>query len=363
MHKIGLYIHVPFCSGKCPYCDFFSVAADSETLDRYTEFTCEKLRSLRGDLSADTVYFGGGTPSLLGTERLCRILSAAEGSFGKPEECTIEVNPRSAMQLDFKSLASHGVNRVSMGLQSGSDEELSLLGRRHTVKEAAAAADKIRSEGISNLSLDLMLGISRQTFGSLSGSIDLCSELGASHISAYMLTVEKGTPYYNQRSSMSFPDEDTVCELYEYAVNKLSEYGYSQYEISNFSKPGLESRHNLKYWRCEEYLGLGPAAHSFIDGRRFYYPRSLQAYYEDKQLLDGEGGGREEYIALALRLKEGLRFGEYQKRFGEAVPGEMKAAAERLVKTGLLTVGDDYISLTTKGFLVSNSVIGELLDF
>ena len=361
MKNIGLYIHIPFCSGKCPYCDFYSVKAGETALDEYTDFLEAKLRSLSGRCCADTIYFGGGTPSLLGTERFSRLLNASRESFGAAQEVTIEVNPDSACRLDFGKLAECGLNRVSMGLQSSDDNELSLLGRRHKAQDAAQAVYKIRSCGIDNISLDLMLGVSGQTEKSLKSSIDFCASLGVKHISAYLLKIEEGTLYHRRRDTLSLPDEDTVCDLYELAASRLGQHGYDQYEISNFALPGFESRHNLKYWRCEEYLGLGPAAHSFLDGRRFYYERSLKAFYEDATVDDGEGGGSDEYIALALRLKEGLLFDKYAERFGNPVPSSYIKAAEKLVSPGLLTLSDDSIALTIKGFLCSNAVIAEIL--
>ena len=361
MKNIGLYIHIPFCTGKCPYCDFYSVAASDSAMSDYTVKISEKIFSLKGQYHANTVYFGGGTPGLLGTKRLAALLDAVTTAFGTAEEVTVEVNPETTAALDFGELKAHGLNRVSMGLQSGNDNELTLLGRRHSVDDASKAAEKIRREGIENLSLDLMLGISAQTKESLHRSIDLCSSLGARHISAYMLKIEEGTPYYERKSSLALPDEDEVCELYELAVSYLAKHGFRQYEISNFSKPGYESLHNLKYWKCEEYLGLGAAAHSFIDGKRFYYGRSISDFYSDIIIHDGEGGSPEEYTALALRLSRGLRFDEYRARFKEEVPERYIKNARRLSPTGLLTINPDNIALTAKGFLVSNSVISEIL--
>ena len=361
MKNIGLYIHIPFCSAKCPYCDFYSVKAGEEKQDEYTAEMCKRLASYKGRYTADTVYLGGGTPGLLGTKRLCAILDAASGAFGTAGEVTIEINPESAGVLDFKELKRHGLNRVSMGLQSADAEELTLLGRRHTANDAANAVQMIRCAGINNISLDLMIGVPAQTPESLIRSIVFCADLGVTHISAYILKIEQGTLYFRRKDTLALPDEDAVCDLYELAVQRLAERGYTQYEISNFSKRGFESLHNLKYWRCEEYLGLGPAAHSFIGGKRFYFGRSFSDFYENMTVDDGEGGGSEEYIALALRLSEGLRFGRYRERFGEAVPEPIINNAKKLSSTGLLTVTDDAVALTPKGFLCSNTVIAELL--
>lgn len=361
MKNIGLYIHIPFCSGKCPYCDFYSVGAGSAEMDEYTERLAAVMRGYRGRYHAETVYFGGGTPSLLGTERLCALLDEARQSFLADGEITAEVNPRSAMQLDIERLAASGLNRVSMGLQSANDAELKMLGRRHSAQDAANAVRTLRAGGIGNISLDLMLGISGQTKQSLSESIDFCADLGAQHVSAYMLKLEEGTPYFARRDTLVLPGEDEVCDLYELAAERLALRGYCQYEISNFARKGFESRHNLKYWRCEEYLGLGPAAHSFIDGRRFYYRRSFDDFYGGVTVPDGEGGSSEEYIALALRLSEGVIFAEYRRRFGEELPRKYVKNAEKLASAGLVTVTPERIAITTKGFLVSNAVIAEIL--
>lgn len=361
MKKIGVYIHIPFCNGKCPYCDFYSVKTNDSAIEEYTEKLVQKIASLNGRYCADTIYFGGGTPSLLGTERIAKLLSSCRSSFGKADEVTMEVNPESAKDIDFSYLSKLGLNRVSIGLQSANDNELKLLGRSHTATDAAETVHKLQREGIDNISLDLMLGISGQTAQSLKDSIDFCAALNVSHISAYILKLEEGTLYYRRADTLDLPNEDQTCELYELAVSYLGERGFKQYEISNFAKEGFESRHNLKYWRCEEYLGLGPAAHSFIDGKRFCYGRSIKDFYSDITESDGEGGNSEEYAALSLRLCEGLSNERYRRRYGEDLPRSYFENAKKLERVGLVTVNEDTISLTPKGFLLSNSVTAEIL--
>lgn len=362
MKKIGLYIHIPFCSGKCPYCDFYSLTASRCAMDEYVNHLNRTLKSHKGKYAADTVYIGGGTPSILGTERIVSILDAVKDAFTESSlETTIEVNPESAPLLDFARLHRHGINRVSMGLQSSDETELKLLGRKHTSDDAARAAELIRAGGIDNLSLDLMLGISHQTQESLSRSINFCTSLDVSHISAYILKIEERTPYFHTADSLSLPNDDEVCDLYEFAVQRLAYSGYAQYEISNFSKPGLESRHNLKYWHCEEYLGIGPAAHSFIDKRRFFYGRSLSEFYNGEITDDGFGGDAEEYIAMNLRLTQGLLYDGFYDYFGTPLPESYIKKAERLIPTGMLVMDDKGIRLTVKGFLCSNSVIASIL--
>lgn len=360
---LGLYIHVPFCNGKCPYCDFYSLSAEDGTKEKYTEKICEDITYLHEDF--DTVYFGGGTPSLLGSDRIAKILSAVTPFEGR--EVTLECNPSDTGAVDsafsFEKVAAAGVNRISMGLQSAVDSERKALGRRGTVEDVSRAVKRIKNAGIDNISLDLMLGIPYQTSDSLKRSIDFCVNAGVRHISAYMLKIEQGTPFYKMRGSLALPDEDTVCDLYLECCEELEKNGFKQYEISNFALPGFESRHNLKYWNCKEYIGLGPAAHSFYNGKRFYYGRDLTAYLNGcKPVDDGEGGSFEEYAMLALRLTKGLNYSEVLERFGYPVDERIIKNAAGLEKYGLVNITPDSINLTPKGFLVSNSVIAHILN-
>ncbi|MBQ4338838.1 MAG: radical SAM family heme chaperone HemW [Clostridia bacterium] len=359
----GLYIHVPFCNGKCPYCDFYSVSPTDSLLERYTEKICSVLKE-KNHLTFDTVYFGGGTPSLLMPERIGRILNDINIKSGA--EITVECNPSDtgseSGRFDFEKLAECGVNRISLGLQSGNDRERQFLGRRAGAKDAERAVRRAQSAGITNISLDLMLGISSQTMQSLEESFDLCVSLGAKHVSAYMLKIEPDTPYHNIRGKLSLPDEDEVCDLYLRCCELAEKHSMYQYEISNFAYKGYESRHNLKYWHCEEYLGIGPAAHSFINGKRFYYERSLDGFLGGASpVADGEGGDFEEYAMLALRLSEGLSLSKTNERFGFPVPDSIIKKAQALEKQGLVQINKDSISLTRNGFLLSNAVISRLL--
>ena len=361
MKNIGLYIHIPFCKQKCPYCDFYSVPPTEKAMDDYVSFLNKKISSYQG-YNADTIYFGGGTPGLLGTERIISLLKTIKKHFGDlQKETTIELNPESSLNLDYEKLHYYGINRISVGLQSSNERELSLLGRTHSPYDAANVVKQAKEAGIDNISLDLMIGISGQTAESLLESIRFCSELNAAHISVYMLKIEKGTWYYKNQSSLMLPDEDTVCDYYEMTVKKLSECGYLQYEISNFAKSECESIHNLKYWNCEEYLGLGAAAHSFIDKNRFYYTRSIRDFYDDRIVHDGVGGDEEEYIAMKLRLTAGLEYDGFKAYFGYSLPEHYIVRAKKLNNTGLLCIDNVGIRLTVKGFLCSNAVIAEIL--
>lgn len=369
---MGLYLHIPFCDGKCPYCDFYSLAASSETMDAY----CEKLREellawgTKRPGVVDTLYFGGGTPGLLGADRLARLIEAAQKAypFAPDTEITVETNPGSAGDLDFSALRLAGANRLSIGLQSALGPELKFLGRRHTPQQALATAAAAQKAGIDNISFDLMLGLEGQTTGSVEESVAFCRDAGVSHVSAYLLKLEPGTRFYQQREAFRLPGEDEAANLYLAACQALEQAGFSQYEISNFSLPGRESRHNLKYWNGDEYIGLGPSAHSFFGGRRFYTPKSLPAFLQAPQYLpeapEDEAippGSGEEYAMLRLRLSEGLTEEGYQRKFGRPLPARYRKNARRFQAHGLAESDSRGIRLTRRGFLVSNQLIGEIL--
>jgi oxygen-independent coproporphyrinogen-3 oxidase len=367
---IGLYLHVPFCAGKCPYCDFYSVAAHPARMDEYVEAMLRAIALWGGRCGrrVDTVYFGGGTPGILGDARLCRLLEEVSRRFqlDKDAEVTVELNPTARGALNFQALKRAGVNRISVGLQSAGEEELRLLGRRHTAAEAAETVERAAAAGISNCSLDLMLGLPGQTAESIRRSAEFCRESGARHVSAYLLKIEPGTVFHRIRDTLALPDEDGEADCYLAAVEALEGLGYRQYEISNFAQPGCESRHNLKYWNAEEYLGLGPAAHSFYEGRRFYTPASLQEFCRAPRVLMEEEAGPapgsfEEYAMLRLRLSAGLQQEECLRRFGRGIPPQYRRRAAVYEKAGFLALEPGGIRFTPKGFLVSNSLTAAVL--
>lgn len=363
MKPIGLYIHIPFCKGKCPYCDFYSITPTDGIIDSYTNALHRKLQSEKR--AFDTVYFGGGTPSLLGADNICKIIRCVDTT---PDcEITLECNPSDAggktSFFDFKSVAEAGINRISMGLQSASDSERRFLGRRAGADDAERAVERAHSAGIENISLDLMLGIEGQSNESIANSIDFCRRLGAKHLSMYMLKLEQGTPLYTRKSELHLPNDDETADMYLFAVSQTEKNGYFQYEISNFSEKGFESRHNLKYWRCEEYLGVGAAAHSFVGGKRFFYERSTQGFIDgNTPVEDGSGGDEEEYVMLALRLTEGLRENSFYEKYSHSLPEAFKKKADYFQKHGLMRNADGRFSLTVQGFLLSNQIIFELID-
>lgn len=355
----GIYIHIPYCVKKCGYCDFYSIC-DMSSADRYVDAVCQRLSQINAP--SDTLYIGGGTPSLIGGERLAKIIDCAKPILVDDSEITVEVNPGDDMQSLLPVLAQAGVNRLSIGMQSHCDAELKLLTRRHNAADVEEAISIAKSCGINNISLDVMFGIEGQTIESLKSTLDFCATSGVSHVSAYMLKIENGTPF--EKASFR-PIDDLQADMYMFAVAHLKSLGYEQYEISNFSLPGKQSRHNLKYWICEPYIGIGAAAHSYYNGRRSYYPRSVEDFINGKPSIDdGQGGGFEERVMLGLRLTEGIDV----KQLTELYPSEeqrvndMLDKVAKLVDQGLVTIYNNRIALTTKGFLVSNGIINLLLE-
>lgn len=352
MRPVGLYVHVPFCKRKCLYCDFYS-AADTSRTDGYTDAVIRNIRA--AGLTYDTVYFGGGTPSLLTAEQISDILSAADISDGA--EISAECNPESADLSYLCGLKAAGVNRVSFGIQSLEDGELAALGRLHNADKACEAVLSAHSAGFENISADLMLATPMQTSESLNRTLERLLKLPLTHVSAYLLKIEKGTPLsYDSLLLEKVPDEDETADMYLTAAEKLSAAGFEQYEISNFARKGFECRHNLKYWRCEEYFGVGSSAHSFLDGERFCCPpdteKFISAPLQEKVSL-GTGGDPEEKAMLALRLtKEGLKLADFP---------EAESRAEPLLKSGLVKKEQGALMLTAKGCLVSNEIICRLI--
>lgn len=372
----GLYIHVPFCASKCPYCDFYSVASDSAHMEAYVSQTCRLLRRIPQEFPQfhpDTLYLGGGTPSLLGEERLLQILDTAVSVLHLPQnaEITLEANPGTVTLPMLRALRRGGYNRISFGVQSAVEAELRFLGRRHSAQESGQAVNWAFEAGFSRISLDLMLGLAGQTEESLERSLDFCAQTPVDHISAYLLKIEPNTLFYRQGVERTCPDEDGQAALYLEAAEELEKRGFHQYEISNFARKGHYAVHNLKYWDGAEYLGIGPGAHSFWEGRRYSISRDLKGYLSAKSLRElfldeGEGGGLEEYLMLRLRLREGIVVRKLKERFPQADCWEaLCRKARRFEKGGYLEISPDpergFIGFTAKGFLVSNALIGELL--
>ncbi len=356
-------MHFPFCNSKCNYCDFYSASFSNEIKKSYVAALCEQIDAYgkRLFLSADTLYLGGGTPVTLNADDLVKVIQKAK-QLGNFEEITVEANPADSLGDTFKKLSAAGVNRISLGVQSAVQSELDLLGRRHTNEQVINTVSAIRDAGIDNISVDLMLGIPGQTKDSLKKSVEFCLKLAPQHISAYILKIEPNTAF-GRTLPPDLPDEDQTADLYLMLCELLKEAGFEHYEISNFCKPGYESRHNLKYWQLKPYLGLGPGAHSFIDGKRFYFPRDIKAFtHNPNPIEDGYGGDEKEFIMLSLRLSSGLCFKEYAKRFNKDFAKMHAEWIEKLQKNGLATVKNGCLILTEQGFLLSNTIISQFIE-
>ena len=363
----GLYIHIPFCKSKCRYCDFYSFSGRENEREAYTARMEEALLYYRERMERryNSLYFGGGTPLFLGEERLERLLLGAKPDLTEGAEITVEGNPVLGGSFDFGRLYRAGANRLSFGLQSADERELKALGRLHSASDAADTVKAAQKAGFSDISLDLMLGIPYQTKESLAESIGFCASLGVTHLSAYLLKIEENTPLAKSDLRFLCADDEKASELYLFACEELERLGYRQYEISNFARDGHKSRHNLKYWNQEEYLGIGPSAHSFLGNRRFYFDRNFRDFlekpFEELEREEGLGGDWEEYAMLRLRLTEGLDLRALSERFPEAPVSSIKSRAALYEKAGLTVVSENAVRLTPKGFLLSSPLTAEIL--
>ena len=363
MMKKGIYIHIPFCQTKCPYCDFYSMRGTEKKKDLYLEALKKEILSYE-NISADTIYLGGGTPSVFGNERLKEIIELVKKKFSFNDgEITVEVNPSSCDEELIKTLSSVGVNRISMGLQSAVDEERKFLGRHSDREKIEKSIELCHRYGIENISLDVMLGVPEQTMESLRKTLDFVVNSGAKHISAYILKIEENTLFYRRKNSLPLPDEDTVCDMYGFVCEYLENHGFNQYEISNFSKENFESRHNLKYWNSEEYLGLGTAAHSYLLGKRFYHERNFEEYLKNpsEYIPDGDGGSFEEYTMLKLRLSTGLSKKEVAEKFGEENFEKILSNSQKFIRMKLMDSDGENLKFTRQGFLLSNTILSEII--
>ena len=373
---LGIYIHVPFCRSKCQYCDFYSLTTkDDKLMDSYIEATCKHIKeagALAPGYQVDTIYFGGGTPSFFGADGMAMILSAIRRGFDviHDAEITFEANPDSVSPKLLTRLRNEGFNRVSLGIQTDDDTILQKVGRPHTYAQAVTAYQRIRKAGFRNVSVDLMYGLPGQDLLDWTATLDNVLRLNPEHISCYALKVEDGTPFAQVKDALNLPDEDTQADMYLAAVETLKGRGFRQYEISNFCRKGLVSRHNMKYWTGGEYLGFGPAASSDFAGKRYTLKRDLQAYIagirdggdimEDLQEIPmRERAG--EYLMLRLRTSQGIEQQEYEKTF--LLPfGPLEDVLEKQRRLFHATQTDTgRWVLTPKGYLVSNDIITDLL--
>ena len=376
---LGIYIHIPFCRSKCAYCDFYSLPCQERNDDlmrRYLTALCAHIKecgSLAPNYKVDTIYFGGGTPSYFGSAGLATILAAIRRAFDvdSKAEITFEANPDSVGDKLLQRLRGEGFNRVSLGIQCDDDKILQTIGRPHTYDQAREAVEKIRKAGFNNISVDLIYGLPGQTLAGWKQTVEHVMELHPEHISCYGLKVEEGTPLYINQHRYNLPEDDDQADMYLAAVDILTSHGFRQYEISNFARKGLYSRHNMKYWMGSEYLGFGPSASSDFAGRRFTMVRDIEAYIqgirtggevideqEEVPLWDRAG----EYIMLRLRTLNGISGEDYERRFRlPFAPLEKELEKQQGFATAVKSP-DGRWRLTPKGYLISNSIISDLLN-
>ncbi len=368
----GVYIHIPFCKSKCPYCDFYSYRCNDTQKDEYTNALIDEITTLRrcrkfiGDSfsGVDTLYLGGGTPSVLTGEQIERIIATAKEKFNiSPDgEITVECNPSSDIDSLIPHLKKCGVNRISLGMQSAIDTERKVLGRTADKERIRYVINTLKENNINNISLDIMLGIPYQTKESIQETLDFAINCDVTHISAYILKIEENTFFGKNQDKFAFPDEDITCDLYNFCCEYLKKSGFNQYEISNFSKKGFESRHNTKYWELKDYLGIGAAAHSFVNGKRFYFEDDSQSFIDgNTPVFDGIGGDCDEYIMLGLRLTKGINIEKVEKLYGKNATEKIRKKAPFFKEKGLVNYDGKALSLTGNGFLISNSIIAELI--
>ena len=367
----GVYLHVPFCLSKCPYCDFCSFPGfGEEDRERYVTAALREIEERDYPRrTATSIFFGGGTPSLLSTAQFDALLSAVDKRFSvaSDAEITFEMNPATADFEKLRSLRRLGFNRVSVGCQSLSDEELSALGRAHTAEGFFRAYDDARSAGFDNINIDLMYGVPRQTAESFSRTLNTVVSLSPTHVSAYGLIVEEGTPFYERRDSLGLPGDDAEADLYAMAVSALHAAGFSHYEISNYARPGYECRHNLLYWLQGEYAAYGLSASSHIGGVRKTNTRDLSAYLSDpanavaeKTVIKG-GDAEYEYIMLRLRLSEGIDETAFRVKFGRSFREAYAAQLAPYYLRGLLKNEGDRTALTDEGLYLCSALLRDLL--
>jgi oxygen-independent coproporphyrinogen III oxidase len=369
----GVYLHIPFCKSRCSYCDFATdIYRDSASVERYVTAICSELVSFAPPAHAgrsalvDTIYFGGGTPSLLRPEQLLRILDAVRNKFHVSEnpEITMEMNPATVTAETLGAYRALGVNRASFGVQTFNDHDLKLLARGHDADDARNTFRLLRDAGFGNISFDLIAGLPGQSLDDWQRNLDEAVAMQPEHISLYLLEIHEGTPLAEQLRSgrRPMPDEDLAAEMYEVMIDRLAPVGYHQYEISNFARPGFESRHNSKYWRLEPVYGLGVSAHSFDGFQRYSNERDAAAYVNRIEECSTAEVTREridaasEFLFLGLRLTDGVCLAEYHKRFGVDVTEKYADEIVRLKDAGLIDLRDDQLRLTRKGMLFSNEV-------
>ncbi len=370
-----LYIHIPFCVKKCIYCDFFSLPYDEPAVRTYVDALCKELNLKKHpDAALKTIYIGGGTPTLLPAECFRQLLKCLRSNyhFSSEIEITVEANPGTVDKAKIDTLLSLGVNRLSFGVQSFNDSELMTLGRIHSSDEALRSIESIKKAGLKNFSIDLMYGIPGQSMESWRESLTKAIELSPSHISAYELTPEENTPLYPliQSRKITMPNEELILEMYNYAIDYFAGSGYTHYEISNFAKPGLQCVHNLNYWDRGEYIGAGAGAHSFISGIRSMNTKDINEYAatlnsgripEIQSMKLTPEDEIKEFIFLGLRKIGGISLNKMPHTTESVTDKErLLKVCKDLLDEGYLELSGDFLRLTRKGIVISNTIIVRL---
>ncbi|MEP6902802.1 MAG: radical SAM family heme chaperone HemW [Actinomycetota bacterium] len=370
--KAGIYLHIPFCKSRCSYCDFATdVYKNTETVERYVNALCQEISNFKFQISnpksqVETIYFGGGTPSLLSPAQLEKILNSIHKTFSieSETELTMEMNPATMTLETVREYRNLGINRASFGAQTFDDKELKRLGRRHTAQDVRDTIELLRKAGFTNVSFDLIAGLPRQTLKDWERNLDEALKIKPEHLSLYLLEIHEGTPLAEQIRSkrQPLPDEDLAAEMYEMMLAKIAEKGYQQYEISNFSLPNFESKHNSKYWLCEPVFAFGVSAHSFDGKTRWANERDTNQYVsriekgESAIVYQEEIDAASESVFLGLRMMRGVDLANYKKKFGVNLLSKYAEDLERLESLGLIEIGENHLRLTSKGALFSNEV-------
>ena len=376
---LGIYVHIPFCVEKCGYCDFLSAPAGVDEQSQYVRALLKEIRSYEpvGDLFlVDTVFFGGGTPSILSPNLVGKIMDRLRDvfTFADEVEATIECNPGTLDEKKLKNYFKQGFNRLSIGLQSANDRELKTLGRIHDYGTFEANYKLARRNGFANINVDLMSGIPGQTMESWKETLEKTVALQPEHISAYSLIIEPNTPFYYRYGSEAgkklLPGEVAERAMYRYTNDYLSDMGYRRYEFSNHAKKGKESRHNIKYWTLQEYLGFGLGAASYLGGKRFSNPTEMPEYIEHApnsyagfrmQPVRLEKRAMEEFMFLGLRMSDGVSREDFETMFHVRFESVYKNVVDKYKRSGHLEEVDDHIRLTDKGIDVSNRILADFL--
>ena len=377
MQPISIYIHIPFCVRKCAYCDFTSFPGRSAQMETYLSAVCREMRAQAaffGRRRVNTVFFGGGTPTLLEGAQAARLMQALRESFdlAPDAEITMEGNPGTLTRESLSAFRRAGVNRLSLGVQSLDDGLLAAVGRIHTAREAEEAVALARAEGFDNLSLDLMLGLPGQTPQQWRETLERAIALAPEHLSCYSLILEEGTPLFSAVQagrSAPLPDEDTLCQMDETTERLTRAADYARYEVSNYAKEGFACRHNIVYWECLPYLGLGLAAHSDMDGRRFYNPSDWAGYFHAVAQGDAwrtrESDAQErpfERMMMGLRMTRGVDAARFDRDFGAPPEGFWPKTLARMTRGGLMERAGERIRLTPRGMQVMNGVLVAMLE-